>query len=270
VGAAKVCYRYTGQGPALIFLHGYPLSGRTWRKVIAGLSQRFTCYAFDMIGLGDSRSPRTLDHSSQGQAAVLQHALATIGLSSYSLLANNSGGWIARELALLQTERVEHLILTNTEIPGHRPPWISPYQILARLPGAGFLFRMMISSRSWRESTLGFGGCFDDPSFIEGEFAKEFLLPLLLSHDRMCSALRFLIHMKFRRVDQFRKLHQRLSMPVAFIWGAADPTFPENLAREMALQFPNVLGFKSIPRGKLFMQEEMPDELISSVNEFLS
>lgn len=34
VGRARVCYRRAGAGSALVFLHGFPLSGLTWRKVV--------------------------------------------------------------------------------------------------------------------------------------------------------------------------------------------------------------------------------------------
>jgi pimeloyl-ACP methyl ester carboxylesterase len=270
VGDAKVCYRTVGAGPAVALFHGYPLSGRTWRKVVRELSKHFTCYAFDMVGLGDSTSRHASDHSSQGQAKVFRGALSSLGISSYSLIGNDSGGWIARELALLEPTCVEHLILTNTEIPGHRPPWVGSYQLLARMPAAGLLFRLMILSRRWRHSGAGFGGCFDDLELIDEEFAEEFLLPLLLDHDRMCRALWFLTNMKFSRIDQFKILHQHLNMPVAFVWGSADPTFPEGQAREMASQFSNVIDFRSIPKGKLFMHEEFPDAVVKSILEFLT
>lgn len=267
VGKAKICYRRTGDGPALAFFHGYPLSAQTWRRVALALSQQFTCYAFDMVGLGDSASHRVADHTSQGQASIFQQALASLGVTSYSLVGNDSGGWIARELALLEPERTRCLVLTNTEIPDHRPPWISFYQVLARMPGAGFMFRTMIASQRWRHSSMGFGGCFNNCELIDQEFAKEFLLPLLISQGRMCRALQFLIKMKFKRMDQFKRLHRDLKMPVTFVWGAADPTFPENRAREMTAQFPNVVDFRSIPKGKLFMQEEYPEAVATSIRE---
>ena len=51
-GGATVCYRKEGDGPAIVFLHGFPLSGLTWRRVVPALSGRFTCYALDLVGLG--------------------------------------------------------------------------------------------------------------------------------------------------------------------------------------------------------------------------
>ena len=269
-GRARVCYRKTGAGPALVLLHGFPLSGLTWRKIVAELSRRFTCYALDLIGLGDSTSPDRRDFSSPGQAAAFQHALSALGVSSYALIGNDTGGWIARELALLDPTRVTHLLLTNTEIPGHRPPWIPLYQRLVRLPGSSLVMRRMLISRSLRHSPMGFGGCFDNLDLIDGEFADLFLAPLIASSDRLASVFRFLMEMKFERLDEFKSLHGKLTMPVGFVWGAADPTFPEPRARAMTSQFPNVVGFWTIPRAKLFIQEEHPDALAKLVAEFLT
>jgi len=269
VGDVELCYRKSGHGPALVLFHGFPLSGRTWRKLVPGLSERFTCYAFDLVGLGDSSSGNTADFSSQGQAKVFERALFTLGVSSYALLGNDSGGWIARELALIEPERVTHLVLTNTEIPDHRPPWVRIYKWLGRVPGGKLIFRRMLASRRWRRSSMGFGGCFENLDLIDGPFDREFLAPLISSRDRLSMALRFLESMKFERMDAFRKLHKDLAMPVGFVWGAADPTFPEERARAMASQFPNVAQFRSIPKGKLFLHEEFPDAVGKAITDFL-
>jgi haloalkane dehalogenase len=270
LGQGRVCLRTAGRGPALVLLHGFPLSGLTWRKVVPQLAEHFTCYALDLIGLGDSTSPVAADFSSQGQAALFQRVLSAQGVSSYALLGNDTGGWIARELALLDPGRVTHLVLMNTEMPDHRPPWIPLYQRLARLPGSGFVLRHMLGSRGVRRSGMGFGGCFDDLDLIDGEFTDLFVAPILSSPDRLASMLRFLKEMNFARLDRFRDLHGHLSMPVSFLWGAADPTFPEPLARAMASQFPNATGFRTIPKGKLFVQEEQPDTVAQLIIESLA
>jgi haloalkane dehalogenase len=258
------------RGILSILLHGFPLSGLTWRKVVPQLARRFTCYAFDLMGLGDSTSPDAVDFSSPGQAALFQRALVATGVSSYALTGNDTGGWIARELALLDPARVTHLALMNTEIPGHRPPWIPLYQRLVRLPGSRFVLGRLLASRGFRRSAMGFGGCFENLDLIDGEFTELFLAPILSSPERLASMFQFLMQMKFERLDRFRELHGKLSMPVAFLWGAADPTFPEATARAMASQFPNVVQFWSIPKGKLFVQEEQPEVVAELLMRFLT
>jgi pimeloyl-ACP methyl ester carboxylesterase len=68
VGRASVHWRRVGSGPMIVFLNGFPLSGRTWDGVVAVLRDRFSCWTLDLIGLGESRSAADEDHSSAGQA----------------------------------------------------------------------------------------------------------------------------------------------------------------------------------------------------------
>ena len=269
VGEASVHWRRDGSGPAIVFLHGFPLSGHTWDKVLPHLRDRFTCYTPDLIGLGQSRSTVGDDYSSQGQARALQGMLSALGVASYALVGNDTGGWVARELALADAQRVSQLILTNTEIPFHRPPWIPMYQVLARVPGFGTVLRQLLRSHAFRRSSLVFGGCFHDLTHLEGEFHKRFVEPLISSKKRMDGALEFLRKMKFARLDEFKTLHRQLAIPTLFIWGTNDPTFPEPAAREMTTQFPQVAGFHPIANAKLFFYEEHPQEVAALIERFL-
>ncbi|HEX7406481.1 MAG TPA: alpha/beta hydrolase [Candidatus Binatia bacterium] len=66
-----------------------------------------------------------------------------------------------------------------------------------------------------------------------------------------------------------RQLHGQLAMPTFFIWGANDQIFPEPKAREMITQFPQVAGFHSIAKAKLFFYEEHPQEVARLIEHFL-
>ena len=269
VGQASVHWRKAGRGPAIVFLHGFPLSGRTWDQIVQYLGDRFTCFTPDLIGLGESQSPADADHSSQGQARAFQAMLSELGVASYALVGNDTGGWVARELALIDQQRVSRLVLTNTEIPFHRPPWIPMYQLLARVPGAGVLFQQLLRSRAFRRSSLGFGGCFHDLTHVDGDFHKRFIEPLISSKDRIDGAMQFLRNMKFARLDEFKELHRQLAIPTLFVWGASDAIFPEPAARAMTTQFPQVAGFHSIANAKLFFYEEHPQEVAQLIERFV-
>lgn len=245
------------------------MSGHTWDKVVSQLRDRFTCYTPDLIGLGRSHSAADDDYSSQGQARVIRETLIQLGVESYALVGNDTGGWIARELVLIDKPRVSHLILTNTEIPFHRPPWIPIYQALAHVPGFGAILRQSLRASALRRSSLVFGGCFHDPTHLEGEFHRRFVEPLITTDARMEGALEFLRRMKFSRLDEFHRLHEELTLPTLFVWGTDDPTFPEPKAREMACRFPNVAGFHEVKKAKLFLHEEHPEELARHIERFL-
>ena len=269
VGSASIRWRRDGRGPDVVLLHGFPLSGLTWDAIIGRLRDRFTCWTLDLVGLGESRSADAADYSSPGQARACQSTLARLGVESYALVGNDTGGWIARELAVLDPARVSHLVLTNTEIPRHRPPWIPMYQTLAQVPGYGLLVQQLLRLRAFRRSPLGFGGCFHDLTYIDGDFHERFVEPLIRSRARIDGAMQFLREMKFSRLDEFETLHGQLRMPTLFVWAANDPTFPEPRAHAMVDQFPNVVAFHTVRDARLFLQEEQPYEVASHIGRFL-
>jgi pimeloyl-ACP methyl ester carboxylesterase len=60
-----------GSGPAVVLLHGWPQTSYAWRKVIPGLSGRFSIICPDMRGFGASSpaaTPRYRDHGLGGFA----------------------------------------------------------------------------------------------------------------------------------------------------------------------------------------------------------
>lgn len=267
-GDATLALRQYGQGPALLLIHGFPLHGYTWRHLLPELSRHFTCYVADLAGKGESAWHKDTDFTFPGHARRLKLLVDQIGLTSYSLLAQDTGATIARCLALIATPRVQKLVLINTEIPHHRPPWIPLYQFFTHLPGAQMSFRLLFSSRSFLRSGMGLGGCFTNLDLIDGEFHEHMIQPLLDSPRRLAGVMSYLRGLTWPVVDALAEDHARLTMPVQLIWGEDDPTFPVSLARQMATQFPDA-RFVTVPRTKLLPHEEKPEQVLTSLLDFL-
>jgi pimeloyl-ACP methyl ester carboxylesterase len=267
-GTARLPYRVFGSGRALLLVHGFPLSGFTWRRVLPELSRHYTCYVPDLPGMGDSRWTDATDFSFPGQGRTLKALVDRLGLERYAVLAQDTGGTFARYLALADGARIEKLALINTEIPRHRPPWIPLYQLLMRVPGIPAALGVLLRSRAFLRSPMGFGGCFADLGLIDGDFTEHVVEPLVRSAQRRDGVRRYLIGAKWDAVDALEREHARLAMPVRLIWGADDPTFPVELARPMAKQLPDA-HLVEIPGGRLLVHEEKPAEVASAVVEFL-
>lgn len=59
VNGARIAYRVQGHGPAIMLIHGYPLSGELFAKNRAALARRYTVVTPDLRGFGNSTTPDT-------------------------------------------------------------------------------------------------------------------------------------------------------------------------------------------------------------------
>jgi pimeloyl-ACP methyl ester carboxylesterase len=269
VGTAEIAYRSVGSGPPVLFLHGWPLSGLTYRKLIPELAQRFTCYAIDLPGAGRTRWRDGHDFSFTGQAKAVERFVDALGLRGFDVVAHDTGGTIARALALNAGERIGKVVLIGTEIPGHRPPWISLFQRLSTLPLARPTFQLLLSAGPFVRSGMGFGNCFMDRGLIAGEFTDLFVRPLLESNQRMEGQIRYLRGIDWALVDRLAEDHRRITNPVLLIWGERDSIFPPQRARVIAEQLADCRGFVVVPNAKLLAHEEQPHIVADHITRFL-
>jgi pimeloyl-ACP methyl ester carboxylesterase len=107
----QIHVRKTGTGPALMLFHQAPLSGVEWEAVMQRLAPRFTVYAPDMIGHGESCDPPrecTMADFTRCTLAVMD----AIGVERAALAGNHSGAALALSIALAQPQRVSHLAVS--------------------------------------------------------------------------------------------------------------------------------------------------------------
>ncbi|TRD10568.1 alpha/beta hydrolase [Erythrobacter insulae] len=105
--------------PALIFLHGFPESHRTWRNQIAHFSDRYRCIAPDQRGYRGSSKPQEIEAYTPdkliGDIFLLADAL---GIAKFTIVGHDWGGAIAWGVALGgQHMRVERAIIANAPHP---------------------------------------------------------------------------------------------------------------------------------------------------------
>ncbi|MGB1243642.1 MAG: alpha/beta fold hydrolase, partial [Chitinophagales bacterium] len=147
IGDASIAVRKCGSGPNLCLIHGFPTHGYTWRKILPFLSKKFTCYVLDLPGLGDSQWTSTTDFKSETHADRVIQLFDLLKVKNYSLIAHDSGATVARIIALKRTKAVKKMVLFNTEIPKHRPPWIPLYQTIGLLPLIPWSIRQVMKSK---------------------------------------------------------------------------------------------------------------------------
>lgn len=106
--------------PALIFLHGFPDSHRTWRHQIAHLSDRFRCIAPDQRGYRGSSKPQDVASYTRDKLMgdVFQLADA-LGIDQFTVVGHDWGGAIAWGVALMgqMNGRVPRAVIANAPHP---------------------------------------------------------------------------------------------------------------------------------------------------------
>src|SRR5687767_9658665 len=85
----QVVYRVAGSGPPVVLIHGMVNSSRHWRQVALALAERHTVIAPDLVGHGDSATPRG-DYSLGAHASVIRDLLSALGIGSATVAATRS------------------------------------------------------------------------------------------------------------------------------------------------------------------------------------
>ncbi len=125
-------------------------------------------------------------------------------------------------------------------------------------------FGRVLDTRWLRRSPLLLGGAFRDRSLLDGEFDEFFLRPLIEDPARRRAAVALLKSFDTSLVDQLADVHARMTVPVQLVWGAADPFFPVQRAREMVQGFADA-RLTVIEDASLFCHEERPAEVAAAL-----
>src|SRR3954470_11723240 len=139
----RVIYRIAGSGPPVVLIHGMINSSRHWEEVALRLADSHTVIAPDLIGHGDSATPRG-DYSIGAHAASIRDLLAAIGVGRASIVGHSLGGGVAMQFFWQFPQRVERLALVSSGGLGHE---VSPLLRTIALPGAPALLSLAAHPR---------------------------------------------------------------------------------------------------------------------------
>ncbi len=104
--------------PAIILLHGFPESHRTWRHQIPELAKTHFVIAPDQRGFARSSKPEGVENYTPDKTVSDLLALAShFGKQRFTLVGHDWGGAIAWMAALQHPDRIERLIIVNAPHP---------------------------------------------------------------------------------------------------------------------------------------------------------
>jgi pimeloyl-ACP methyl ester carboxylesterase len=265
----RVIYRVAGSGPPVVLIHGMVNSSLHWKAVALRLARDHTVIAPDLIGHGDSATPRG-DYSLGAHAAVIRDLLAVIGVDRATIVGHSLGGGVAMQFFYQFPQRVERLALVSSGGLGHE---VSPILRGAALPGAAaglwlvahprLVEALWGAGRRMRERGSGRG--------VHLQAIARALRPLARPGARTAflQTLRAVIDVRGQRVSARDRLYLLRGFPTLIVWGERDQTIPLAHGRWTHRAIPGS-RLVTLPRAAHFPHLEDPDGLAQTLADFLA
>ena len=201
-----------GEGPPLVLLHGGSGSWNHWLRNIETLAQRYTVYAADLPGCGDSALPPGARDADGIHETVANGVAQLAGGEPVQLVAFSFGTIVAGFIAATRPELVAHLHLVGCAGLGLARPALA-LQSLAGVPSGGHEAIV----RANMESLMVLHPATLDDTALSLHYAN-------LKRDR-------LRRRRISRTPLMIELQTRWRCPVHAIWGSGDILIRHDMPR---------------------------------------
>jgi pimeloyl-ACP methyl ester carboxylesterase len=264
----RVIYRIAGSGPPVVLIHGMVNSSRHWEQVALRLKDDYTVIAPDLIGHGDSATPRG-DYSLGAHAASIRDMLAVIGVDRATIVGHSLGGGVAMQFFYQFPQRVERMVLVSSGGLGRE---VSPMLRGAALPGASALLWLAAHPRVGAALSRG-GERLRGRGSATGVYLQAIaraLQPLQRAGARKAflQTLRSVIDVQGQRVSARDRLYLLGPIPTMIVWGGRDNTIPVSHGRDAHRAIPHS-RFEILPGAAHFPHLEDPEGLAAVLQGFI-
>ncbi len=122
VNGVRLHYARAGNGPLIVFLHGFPEFWYEWKNQLVEFSRDHTAVAPDMRGYNLSSKPADLSAYQVPQLvedvrALTSELMKSTGGSTFTLVAHDWGGVVAWVFAALHPDMLDKLVIVNAPHP---------------------------------------------------------------------------------------------------------------------------------------------------------
>ncbi len=265
----RLRYFRRGDGPIVVFAHGWLANANLWRKVIERLAGRFTCIALDLpFGAHRVAMDPDADLSPSGCGNLITSTLAALGLVDVTLVGNDSGGAYSQIAVASAPERVARLVLNSCETPYSEfpPPPFDGLPAVAKDPETlGQLFEAL-RDRAIRSSPPAFGLLIKHP--IEDVVSDSYALPCIGDPKILRDTSKVMSSASSASMQEAgRRLIAEFRRPVLFLWSPEDQVFAPADARRYC---------EALSTGRMvliedaysFTPEDQPDRLSEEIAKF--
>jgi pimeloyl-ACP methyl ester carboxylesterase len=267
--SGPVEYFEQGDGPVLVFAHGWLANANLWRNVVTSLAAAFRCIVLD-LPLGSHRRAMNAnaDLTPAGCGELIAETVARLDLTDVTLVGNDSGGAYSQIATAGHPERVARLVLNSCETPHDQfpPPPFDGLPWLAKDPTVlGQLFEAL-RDREIRATPPAYGLLIKHQ--IEDLVSDSYALPAVSDPDILRDTSKVMSSAASDPVHQAgRRLISSFERPVLFAWGSEDQVFPLANAERYAAELTDG-NVTVIHDAYSFTPEDQPLQLADVIRRF--
>jgi len=255
-----------GSGEAILLLHGVPTSGWLYRKMIDDLAKNHRVIVPDMLGYGNSDSPKGYEiYSEDRHAQRLLDLMDFLVIRNWNHVMHDAGGLWTWTLFRKQPERIKRLVILNTIIyrEGFKPPMRFSRGIIAQI--------FMWSYRNGVTTNLMLKGLFKSGMINNNLSEKDldgYKKPLL---EGKTNGIYYFFTQTCNSLPDFRETIQKIDIPINVIWGQDDTFLKWDPQREEVMKDLNLTADKiHLLNAKHFIQEEKPSKISQLILDFIN
>jgi haloacetate dehalogenase len=274
----KINLRYGGRGPAVLLLHGNPLTHVTWHLIAPRLAEKYTVVCADLRGYGDSSKPRGKpDHTNysfrrmgQDQVDAMEH----LGFQQFMVAGHDRGARVGYRMAIDHPGRVLKYASIDI-IPTH-------WQLTnMKWTYAAHSYHWFFLSQPYDFPETLLRG--NEEYYMRKKFAKQgegkFSAATLAEYMRcctpeqihgVCSDYRATLHVDFPMDTADFEAGNKIQCPTLVLWGEKSHTQREFDARVAWPHYAkNVVRYQMLPCAH-YPMEEAPDLLYQELSNFFA
>jgi pimeloyl-ACP methyl ester carboxylesterase len=260
----EFAYLDVGEGPTAVFVHGLFMSGYMWHRCIDAVRGERRCIAYNLPAHGGTEVAEDQDLGLEANVEMLAAFCDALGLDSFDLVANDTGGAFAQGLAVRIPERIRTLTLTNCEARDWMPSKSELGQLVKSLAQQGQLAPLLKSNYDDREATRAsaFASTVQWPERPSDEEIRGLMEPHQATLEAARRVERFTTALAPDQLLALEPKLRELRVPTIAVWGTADPIFPLELAHWLRDTIPGLEEVVEAEEGLLFWPWERGEELV--------
>lgn len=265
LNGAQAAFVDTGEGEAVVLIHGMTCSAASWNAVMPALVAGHRLVVPDLPGHGHATRARG-DYSIAGFALYVRDLLIGLGIRKATLIGHSLGGGVAMQAAYAYPELVGRLVLVSSGGLGES---IGLPLRTATLPGVEWVMPLVFNRFGARLADRVAGRTTARRLASVHELSYSYAT-LADPHARRAfvSLIRGVVDWTGQRIDASRRMRIAQDVPTMVVWGDADVIIPVGHGLRAAAELA-VDRFEVFPGAGHFPHLEQPDRFVELVQDFL-